>query len=117
MFRILDKEIIKNKKFNISKIIYIIQVKSDKLVSIENIIFRIFQKDLKCLLNSKKSRIGFSINFFDFLKNDLHIGFSDLSNVENKIKTISNRLNNISQSNTFLNLNKIRFTATIISKK
>lgn len=117
MFRILNKQIIKNKKFNISKFIYTIHIKLNKLVSIENIIFKIFQKDLRKLLNSKKSRIGFSINFFETLKDDFHIEYSDLDNVENKIKSVSNRLNNISQSNNILNLNKIRFTATIISKK
>ena len=119
MFEITRISKQKFEKFNVEKIILDICFKNYK-INLNETITTIFNNHVKVanktINYSKKIRIGISLKIKS-LENDLHVEYTSLDNVYDKINSLEDRLQKIIQSNKSLDLNKITIIFTILNLK
>ena len=106
------------KKLNVEKfIIDLIINDHQSIIKLDTIIKNVFNENIKSnnIIN-KNTRIGISLKISG-LENDIHIEYSSIDNIYNKIKSIHYRIENVSQSNKIINIKNISLTFTILKLK
>lgn len=106
------------KKFNVEKfIIDLIINDHQSIIKLDTIIKNVFNENIKSnnIIN-KNTRIGISLKISG-LENDIHIEYSSIDNIYNKIKSIHYRIEKVSQSNKIINIKNISLTFTILQLK
>ena len=106
------------KKFNVEKfIIDLIINDHQSIIKLDTIIKNVFNENIKSnnIIN-KNTRIGISLKISG-LENDIHIEYSSIDNIYNKIKSIHYRIEKVSQSNKIINIKNISLTFTILKLK
>ena len=96
------------KKFNVEKfIIDLIINDHQSIIKLDTIIKNVFNENIKSnnIIN-KNTRIGISLKISG-LENDIHIEYSSIDNIYNKIKSIHDRIEKTSQSNKIINIENI----------